>query len=340
MNQPLREAAVDWLLRWLTDKSRSVREMEAKILSEQDLRCTASGQTADTPGAASIATLNQAYARQITPQRGVPAGPSEFQIYQSQVVHRVREITRVGEARAEVGIWVPDRVFEVGAFARGEALVVAERGMNDPQVRREVIDPIVAAGYQVVAIDVRGWGETTPQLPDFTVNFDWDDFFAYRALEIGRPLLGQRVKDLLAAAPKRLRNREWLVVGVGAGALVAAHAAVLEPRISQLITIDGLLSYRSLLADPMTTQPLSSFLPGVIGSYDVRDLYAAVAPRRVLVLNPQDSQRKTVQPVAAREELDWVNQIYENLNATDRFTLHSEIPGRKVRQVMMEWLAA
>jgi pimeloyl-ACP methyl ester carboxylesterase len=289
---------------------------------------------ADTPGASSVASWNRAYAEQNAPDRSVPGRPSEFEIYKSQVIHRVREVTRVGDPRAEVGIWVPDRVFEVGAFARGEAIVIAEQGMNDPQVRREVIDPIVAAGYQVVAMDVRGWGETAPQLPDFDVSFDWDDFFAYRGLEIGRPLLGQRVKDLLTAAPKRLRNREWLVVGVGAGALVAAHAAALEPRISQLITVNGLLSYRSLLEDPLTTQPFSSFLPGVLGAYDVRDLYAAVAPRRVLVINPQDSQRRTVAPVPARRELDWVNQVYENLQATDNFSLHSELSARKMREVM------
>jgi pimeloyl-ACP methyl ester carboxylesterase len=131
-----------------------------------------------------------------------------------------------------------------------------------------------------------------------------------------------------------------LVVGVGAGALVAAHAAALEPRISQLITVGGLLSYRSLLDDPLTKQPFSSFLPGVMGAYDVRDLYAALAPRRTLVINPQDSQRQTVNPVAAREELDWVNQVYENLEATDKFSLHSQLSVRKVREVIGVWLAA
>lgn len=338
MNQQLREAAIDWLLRWLGEKSRAVHETPAKILPEQELRCTVSGQVADTPGATSVASWNRAYAAQNAPSHSVPPGQSEFEIYKNQVIHRVREVTRVGDARPEVGILVPDRVFEVGAFARGEAIVVAEQGMNDPSVRREVIDPIVAAGYQVVAMDVRGWGETTPKLPEFDVGFDWDDFFAYRGLEIGRPLLGQRVKDVLTSAAKRLRNRDWLVVGVGAGALVAAHAAALEPRITQLITVDGLLSYRSLLEDPLTTQPFSSFLPGVLTAYDVRDLYAAVAPRRVLVINPQDSQRQTVAPVPALEEMDWVNRVYENLQATDNFSLHSELSARKMREVLTAWL--
>jgi hypothetical protein len=72
----------------------------------------------------------------------------------------------------------------------------------------------------------------------------------------------------------------------------------------------------------------------------VRDLYAALAPRRALVINPQDSQRESVHPVAVREELDWVNQMYENLEATDNFSLNSQLPVRKVREVIIEWLGA
>jgi hypothetical protein len=77
-----------------------------------------------------------------------------------------------------------------------------------------------------------------------------------------------------------------------------------------------------------------------MGAYEVRDLYAALAPRRTLVINPQDSQRQTVHPVAAREELDWVNQVYENLEATDKFSLLAQLSVRKVRVVIGAWLAA
>jgi pimeloyl-ACP methyl ester carboxylesterase len=75
-------------------------------------------------------------------------------------------------------------------------------------VRRAVIDPVLNAGYEVLALDLRGWGESRP-VANVKVNFDWQDFFAYRSLEIGRPLLGQRVKDLVAINPNRTHRRSW-----------------------------------------------------------------------------------------------------------------------------------
>ena len=155
----------------------------------------------------------------------------------------------------------------------------------------------------------------------------------------GTRRFGQRVKDLLAAAPRRTNRREWLVAGVGAGALVAAQAAVLDPRINAVISIGGLLSFRSLLDDASPKQPLSNFLPGVVGAYDMRDVYAAIAPRKLLVVNPQNPQRAVVDPGDARRELRWTAGIFEILGARSSFSLHSKVPPGKMRGVLTEWLA-
>lgn len=338
LNREMRRAAADWLVRWLGNEGQAVGEEPDEIFSEEELRCTSNGQVAASLGGRTVLAMNQIYADKVAPHRAVPRGRHEHEIYRNDIKNKVSEIIRAGHYRREAGVVIPDRVFDVGAFARGVALVCADAGKDDPAVRRGVIDPLIASGYRVVGVDVRGWGETAPDMPRAAVRFSWDDFFAYRALEAGRPLLGQRVKDFLASARNRTENRDWLVVGVGAGALVAAHAAVLEGRISRLVTVGGLLSYRSLIDDPLTKQPFSSFLPGVIGSYDVRDLYAAVAPRPVLVLNPQDSQRLPVHRVKAWEELDWTAQAFEAAGATGKFDVQSRLSTVKMRKALMDWL--
>ena len=334
-----RELAARWLVRWLAESDQTVAEKPAVTAVEQDLRCVTSVPSGSLIKAETVGRLNQAYAEKITPQRKPPARQAEYEIYRSEILHKIRLINRVGIPRREAGIVVPDRVFEVGAFARGVAVVIAEAGKDHPAVRRSVIDPLVASGYRVLALDLRGWGETAPLPPHPGIGFSWDDFLAYRSLEIGRPLMGQRVKDLLAAAPRRTNRREWLVAGVGAGALVAAQAAVLDPRINAVISIGGLLSFRSLLDDASPKQPLSSFLPGIVGAYDMRDVYAAIAPRRLLVLNPQDSQRAVVDPDAAGRELRWTARIFEILDARSSFSLQSKVPPGKMRRVLTEWLA-
>jgi pimeloyl-ACP methyl ester carboxylesterase len=284
--------------------------------------------------------MNQSYARQVAPNRDVPRTPEENLSFRTEIVRQVQFITKMGPPQRETGIHVPDSVFDPVSFPRGDAIVVSDTGRDDPLIRRSIIHPLISAGYRVAAMDLRGWGETKPDLPAHQVSFEWEDFFAYRSLEIGRPLLGQRVKDLLAAASKRTTHQKWLVVGVGAGALVALHAAVIEPRIERLVTVGGLLSYGSLVADPLSKESLGSYLPGVIRAYDVRELYAALAPRRVLAVNPMSSQRKPVGTVEAWEQLDWARQVYEHNAAADLFQMETKVSSEKMREILEEWAGA
>jgi pimeloyl-ACP methyl ester carboxylesterase len=339
LNQELREKGVDWLLRWLGDTSRAVKEAEATLSTEEELRCTKTGQVASALNSKTVVDFNQQRYAEIAPKRKVPT-PNVLGNYRNEIQQAVREITRVGTFKPERGIVVGDRVMEAGAFSRGLAIVIADLGKDDPRIRRAVIDPILNAGYQVLALDLRGWGESKPRPTGLNAKFDWEDFFAYRALEIGRPLLGQRLKDLLAIGPSRTHRRSWTLVGVGANAsLVAAHAALLDQRVDGLITVDGPLSYRSMLEDPLSKQPVSAVLPGVLGAYDVRDLYAAGAPRRTLILNPEDAQRRPVNEVQAWEEYDWALQAYEGLGAHDALQVRSELDIEGLREVIPAWLA-
>jgi pimeloyl-ACP methyl ester carboxylesterase len=339
LNQELREKGVDWLLRWLGDTSRAVKEVEAPLASAAELQCTKTGQVASSLNGKTVVDFNQQRYAEIAPKRAVPI-PLVFGNYRIEIQQGVREITRVGAFKPEKGIMVGDRVMEAGAFSRGLAIVLADLGKDDARIRRAVIDPVLNAGFQVLALDLRGWGESEPHPTGMEAKFAWEDFFAYRSLEIGRPLLGQRIKDLLAIGPTRTHRRNWTLVGVGANAsLVAAHAAVLDQRVDGLITIDGPLSCRSLLDDPLTSQPFSAFLPGVLGSYDIRDLYAAGAPRRTLVLNPEDSKRRPVGEARAWEEYDWALQAYEGVGAPDAFHLQSELDIEGLRAAITAWLS-
>ncbi len=338
----LEQAAAAWIQQWCANPSDQAASpaagTEDEALPVEQLNCTASGQVGQSLDASTVLTWNGERAQAIAPQRKAPSTRDEFLLYQGEIAQQVREITRVGQFKPEAGIYVPDRTFEVGAFSRGVALVIADLGKDHPLVRRGLIDPLVASGYRVVALDLRGWGESAPRMPRIEVPFLWDDFFANRALEIGRPLLGQRMKDLLSVGPARALRSDWILAGVGAGALVAAHAAVIEPRVSRLVTVGGLLSYRSLLENPLASEPFSSSLPGVIGAYDVKDLYAATAPRPVLVVNPTDERRVPVERVAAWEELDWTAQVYEATGAADSLSLETKVSSEQMRQILTGWL--
>ena len=338
LNAELRQAAAGWLVSRLGDEGQGVGEEPERVFPERELNCTPTGRVADLPDAETVLSINRERARKIAPRYSLPGNRHTLAIYRSKVANKVRRVTQVGRFRAEAGILVPDRVYDVGAFARGVAFVCADRGKDDPAVRRGVIDPLMAAGYRVVALDVRGWGETEPHLPGADPPYSWEDFFAYRGIETGRPLLGQRMKDLLASARDRGGRLPWLMAGIGAGALVASHAAALDSRIRRLVAVGGPLSFRSLADDPMTKHPLSSFLPGVIGEYDIRDVYASLAPREVLVLNPQDSQGGLAPRPKIDQEFDWTRRVYEIAGAGGSFSTETGLDPEKMRRLLGQWL--
>ena len=338
LNPELRQAAAGWLVGHLGTNGQAAGEEPENVFSEQELHCTPAGRVADLPDAETVQSINRERARKIAPRYSLPDSRHTLEIYRNGVANKVKRVTQVGRFRHEAGVLVPDRVHDVGAFARGVAFVCADRGKDDPAVRRGVIDPLMAAGYRVVALDARGWGESEPRLPGTPPPYSWEDFFAYRGMEAGRPLLGQRMKDLLASASDRGGRLPWLVAGIGAGALVASHAAVLDRRIRRVVAVGGPLSFRRLANDLLTKHPVSSFLPGVIGEYDLPDVYAALAPRKVLVLNPQDSQGRLAPGDEIDQEFDWTRRVYHVAGAAGSFSTETGLDPEKMRSRLGEWL--
>ena len=340
LNRELREAACSFFLRKLAGREQTVSEAQAEIRPEQELACTAAGQVAISLGAKSVADLSAERADAITPTFETPRSASEFGVYQSVIANRIREVTRVGSFKAESGIDVPSRFLDAGVYAKGAVFLVADQGKDHPLVQRYLIDAVVASNHSVYGLDVRGWGATKPAMPSLDVGFDWDDFLAYRSLELGRPLFGQRLKDLLATAPKLTQRREWIVAGVGIGGLIGAHAAALDARIVGVVSIQAPISYRSILDDPEATQPVSCLLPGVLGAYEIRDLYASLAPRPLLIINPQDSRRRTVESEAAKSAFTWARDVYDALEATDSLRIETGLGRTDVRELVGEWLGS
>jgi hypothetical protein len=147
------------------------------------------------------------------------------------------------------------------------------------------IERLVLTGRIVLSIDVRGYGETIDgRRGEYRT--------AMLAMHIGRPLLGQRVEDILAALdvlaarddidPKRIE-----LVGVGGAGPVALHAAALDRRIAALTLRESIRSWiDDVVAKPQEPNLIGSVVPGALLKYDLPDLVAAIAPRKIEV-HPQ-----------------------------------------------------
>ncbi len=158
-------------------------------------------------------------------------------------------------------------------------------------------EELAAAGFMVLAPDLRGFGETKP-------NFDRDYFarnfgdyeHATTALLIGKTMPGMRALDavcgidLLAARSDVDKNRIG-VVGRGAAALAALFAALFDERISR-VALDRMLVSYDLVATERIHQGLADqIVPSALKYFDLPDVIASLAPRRVAVFNGVNSAR-------------------------------------------------
>lgn len=149
----------------------------------------------------------------------------------------------------------------------------------------------------VLSVDVSGFGELTmdPTAYDLASWNDIERVMTYLSIAAGRPLMGLRVRDALAAL-RYLQQREdvdpsrIIVGGAGIGAIVAWHVALLDTSVKRVIAIDSLSHYGAMLTQFPFTWQQSIVIPDVLKAYDLPEL-ANVIPAEVVIISPRDAAR-------------------------------------------------
>ena len=131
----------------------------------------------------------------------------------------------------------------------------------------------LAGGAPVLLVAPRGTGPTRWQDPaPFTIQ---------RSLALlGRTVDGGRVEDVLAVAAHVLRGKpsaKWTVAGRGQAGVVAAYAALFEPRLAEVVAVDPSASHRD--------GPIFLNVQRVL---DVPDALGLLAPRPLTIYTGQN----------------------------------------------------
>lgn len=143
-------------------------------------------------------------------------------------------------------------------------------------------------------MDPRGWGGTTPAPVPYDLA-GWsgpDRWPSYMAAALGDGLMGQRVRDLVAAGRwlgdrDDIDSKHLALVGVGLGGLVALQAAaLLAPAPVAVLTVDSPQSIEAIVAAPDYSWAQDVFQPGLLREGDVADFAEALQARAVRPRRP------------------------------------------------------
>lgn len=296
LDKNLREGCYGWMLKHLTGEAGDPREPDMQVESEENLWCTKTGSVMDLENAKSVFDLNRSYAAQLKGERArgkaSPGQAAQSLLFLPAAAESKRKGDRI---QSEPGIEVVTTLTP-GSKGNGALLIVAaEQGRNSAGAR-ELRAAFGNAGYATLGVDLRGWGETAPKSPPRKSHFNWEEFFAWRGVEMGRPLLGMRVLDLIAAVRHAKADYgKIFVVGCEGAGLVALHAAV-DKSIAGVAVDRALDSYEGVMEHPLSKEPFASLVWGALTRYDLPELARSIRPRPCVAIDARDSLRQPTGP--------------------------------------------
>jgi dienelactone hydrolase len=194
-------------------------------------------------------------------------------------------------------VWLPAWLFrpKTSAPVKSALLLIEPLGRNGLWQEGSLYQTLATDGHIVCVPDLRAVGDLTPEIgrgaAGHAERHNREEEWAWGSLILGKPLLGQRVTDILAAL-EALRHcdgvasRPLIVAARGKMTVPAQFAAALDSNFAALYLSGGLLSLRNIVETEYYTHPFANFVPGILRHTDLTEL---PGPKRVVLAGVVDS---------------------------------------------------
>jgi len=305
-NELQRQSVVRWMARWLLKKDEPITEPEIELLSEEEIQCTPQGQVMSLEAARSTYEMNRDFERELA-ERRKKLWMSKDQNELLQMVRElagIRQLTELSRPtvqqlgvierdgyriekiilKPEDGIYLPALMFvPEQESTKSGVLYIHEQGKSADGAEGGSIESLVQTGKVVLAVDLRGTGETQQTNRDY--------FTAYL---LGRSCAAMRAEDTMLCA-RFLREKQRTpvdLIAMGHVSIPALHAAALEPGLfGSVKLVKPLVSWSNVIEMGQSRNQLVNTVHGALTLYDLPDLAA-----------PLDDKLTVEQPLNAMGE--------------------------------------
>ncbi len=323
---PLRVGVVRWMRRWLLGVDDAITEPECEIATDEQMLCTPRGQVMLLEGARNVYDLNAELEKQLAAVRkqfwsGTDDARALEEVRRISGIGKLSDLPRPKYTKVAViqrqacridkiiiepqpGVWIPALAF-VPEKRSGDAVLYLHAGgkQTDAQVDGP-IEQLVDKGQLVLAVDLRGFGETAGKESSkrgisYHIGSQWKVF--YLADLLGTSYLAMRAEDVLVSArlladyesgdkPHRIHLKSFGRVGPA-----ALHAAALEPQLFASVSLkNGLISWADVVRTPMAVNQFENVVHGALKTYDLPDLLATLPKSKVAVVEPLDARERPI----------------------------------------------
>lgn len=347
-SQPMREAMYGWMTRWLKNEGdgQPIPEPRHEVDTEEDLRCLTDG---NRPAVFLYpATFAAQQARQLL--QPFQALPKHKEAWEALAVgNRACLLAALGKSpkdrkptvhiampqgetektvaltmTTEPGLVMPAVVrYRAGAAGRIPACLLLHLDGKSAALQHPLAASLTAAGWAVLAPDLRGTGEAQP--PGDGVAGAADHNSAEHAVWLGRPLLGQWLLDvagLLAWMQEYpgYRKDRLAIIGLGQASLVALCAGALSTSLAAVAAVDGPTTLLAPEAYPAGTR-MGLLAPSLLAAGDIPQLAALAAPRRLAILGGTDPRGRPLDAASLATTFAFTRDIYRRTGAPEALNL-------------------
>lgn len=304
--------------RWLLGKDKPITEPAIELLNEEETTCTPTGQVMQLKDARSTYDINREYEKSLAEhRRELWANTEQAELLKQ--VKRLAGIRRVADLplpdiydtgtlkrpgykidklifKPERGIYLPALMFlPEKTSSKNAVLYLHEDGKAAHAAPGGPIEDLVKAGHVVLAVDLRGIGQTQQKKQKyFASHFGSDGQDVYTAYLLGRSYVGMRAEDILICA-RFLRDyaKNMDLIALGSVGVPALHAAATEPRFQSVKLIRSLISFSNIIESGRSSNQLVNTVHAALGTYDLDNLSATLGAR-LTIEQPTDALGKII----------------------------------------------
>ncbi len=326
----------NWFLKWFRPDSKPIaEEPSTQPEPEEQLLCTETGSTVKSLNSVTPYQMNRRRLGRQTPvsvERILRLDKPPAETYKTlrRTVSRGIEIEAL-EIPAAPHIYLPAWLFlpRPARASRPLLIVLDSSGRNSGWHEDEIYQNLALQGFGVCVPDLRGLGDLLPEMgpgnPRHARSHNDEEAYAWAGLMLGKPMIGQRVSDILAVvraarAHPALQSRSILLAAQGKLTVPAQFASALTPNISRLFVSGGLVSFRSVVATENYGHAFVNFIPGLLEHTDLPDVSAQSQARKVLMAGMLDGAGR-------RLPAEEVRKMYErtrNIEVLDQAVWNAE----------------
>jgi len=205
------------------------------------------------------------------------------------------------------------------------------------------IEWFVKNGFTVLSPDLIGVGEMGPNslkgdsyIEGFSHNL-W-----YASMLIGRSVLGIRAADVVMLSRLLKKNSSITeIYGLARKemATVMLHAAAFNPQITRIALIEPYSSYQSIVMNRTYYQGfVLNLVPGALTAYDLPDLAACLAPRKLMMSGVTDGNGNNSDLETINKDLLIINNAYQSKNAPEQLRIISPAGTVKMEDFYKNWI--